>query len=130
MKKYFYPAVFEAEDMGFSVCVPDIPGCITEGDTLEKAFTMTKDAIGIMFSTMKDLKQDIPEPSDPSKIQTGDHQTVVIIEFDYMEYLKRNDSRAVKKTLSIPSWLNQEALDAGINFSQALQETLVARLAK
>ena len=130
MQKYYYPAIFETEDVGFSVYVPDIPGCITQGDTLEEAFEMGKDAIGIMFSTMKDLKEDIPKPSNPNQIQTGDNQTVAIIEFDYMEYLKRNDSKSVKKTLSIPSWLNQEALDAGINFSQALQETLVARLAK
>ena len=127
-KKLFYPAIFEEEEVGYLVHFPDIPGCITEGDTMEEAFEMAKDALGLNISYMRDTKKDIPQPSKPTDIKTGKGQSVVIIELDYAEYLRKNEARAVKKTLSIPSWLNEEASIAGVNFSQVLQEALMLKL--
>jgi len=129
-KKLFYPAVFEEEEVGYSVNFPDIQGCITEGDTIEEAFDMAKDALGLNISYMRDTKKDIPKPSKPTDIKTAKGQSVVIVELDYAEYLRKNESRAIKKTLSIPSWLNEEATVAGVNFSQVLQEALMMKLAK
>ena len=129
-KKLFYPAIFEEEEVGYSVHFPDIQGCITEGDTMEEVFDMAKDALGLNISYMRDKKMNIPQPSKPIDIKTEKGQSVVIIELDYAEYLRKNEARAVKKTLSIPSWLNEEAIVAGVNFSQVLQEALMMKLAK
>ena len=129
-KKLFYPAIFEEEEVGYSVHFPDIQGCITEGDTMEEAFDMAKDALGLNISYMRDEKMNIPQPSKPIDIKTEKGQSVVIVELDYAEYLRKNEARAVKKTLSIPSWLNEEATIAGVNFSQVLQEALMMKLAK
>lgn len=125
MNKLFYPAVFQVEEEGgYSVFFPDIEGCNTQGETVEEAYDMAFNALGLMLSYLKDNKLNIPEPSKPQDISLDINQYVVIIQFDMLEYLKKNESRAVKKTLSIPSWLNEAAIEHNINFSQVLQEAL------
>ena len=129
-KKVFYPAIFKEDEGGYTVYFPDVPGCITEGDTMEEAFDMAQDALGLYMSYLRDNKEDIPKPSKPTDIKTKKGELVVIVDLDYAEYLRKNEAKAVKKTLSIPSWLNEEASIAGVNFSQVLQEALMIKLAK
>ena len=125
MNRLFYPAVFQVEEEGgYSVFFPDIDGCNTQGETVEEAYDMAFNALGLTLSYLKDNKLNIPEPSKPQDILLDINQYVVVIQFDMMEYLKKNESRAVKKTLSIPSWLNEAAIEHNINFSQVLQEAL------
>lgn len=125
MNRLFYPAVFHVEEEGgYSVFFPDIEGCNTQGVTVEEAYDMAFNALGLTLSYLKDNKLSIPEPSKPQDILLDINQYVVVIQFDMLEYLKKNDSRAVKKTLSIPSWLNEAAIEHNINFSQVLQEAL------
>ena len=129
MNKLFYPAVFQPEeDGGFSVFFPDIEGCNTQGDTIEESYSMAFDALGIVLSYMEDEHLPIPNASAPQDIKLEEGQYIVVIEFDMMEYKKRTGSQAVKKTLSIPSWLNVEAEKAGINFSATLQNALKEQL--
>lgn len=64
----------------------------------------------------------------PDEIEPADDGFFVVVEFDLMEYRRQHCSRAVKKTLSIPEWLNEAAVKQGINFSQVLQEALLAKL--
>lgn len=129
MNKLFYPAIFhKAEEGGFWVSFPDIPECLTEGDDLTQAYEMAVDALGLTLSTMEGSKEPIPFPSEPDKIAVGRDGFLVVIEFDMMAYKKRTNSKAVKKTLSIPEWLNEEATAMGINFSQVLQEALVDKI--
>ena len=129
MKKLFYPAVFETEEDGrFSVFFPDVPGCNTCGDNMQDAYEMAQDALGITLSYMQDNKEEMPKSSLPKEISLEANQHLIIVEFDMLEYLKKNDSRAVKKTLSIPSWLNDAAISQGINFSQVLQEGLLTKI--
>ena len=73
-------------------------------------------------------KQEIPAPSEPCKFTVSDDEFCVVIEFDMLAYKKRTNSKAVKKTLSIPEWLNEEASALGINFSQVLQEALMQKV--
>lgn len=124
MKNIFYPAVFHPEEVGFSVTIPDIAGCFTQGDTMDEAVEMAQDAIGLMLEDAKKY----PEPSVPSAIRTEDGDFVAMIPFNWVDYKRRNDSRSVKKTLTIPSWLNEAAEAAHINFSGVLQDALVAKL--
>ena len=123
MSKRFYPAVFRQENDGYSVSFPDLNGCFTEGDTLDEAYAMAIDAIGL-YLQMTDGSFRFPVASNPRDLSLANDEFVVLIEFDELDYLRKHDTKAVKKTLTIPSWLNAKAEEAGINFSQTLQEAL------
>ena len=91
---------------------------------------MARDAIGLVGIDMQDAGEEIPEPSslDSVRDQEGDIYTLVDVDFD--EYRKKHDNRTVKKNCTIPSWLNEEAMAKGINFSQVLQDGLKEIIAK
>ena len=129
MDRLFYPAVFhKAEEGGFWVTFPDIPECMTQGDNMQQAYEMAVEALGLSITSMEEAGAGIPDASTPDAIEVGEDEFLAVIEFDLMEYRRRNCSRAVKKTLSIPEWLNEAAVKQGINFSQVLQEALMAKL--
>ena len=128
MEKLFYPALFhKSEEGGFWISFPDFPECFTEGDDMKQAYEMTVEALGLALVNRKEEKEEIPDPSDLDKIQNEDG-TIVIVEFDMLEYQRKHNSKAVKKTLSIQEWLNEEAVSMGVNFSQVLQEALMSKL--
>ena len=128
MEKLFYPALLhKSEEGGFWISFPDFPECFTEGDDMKQAYEMTVEALGLALVNRKEEKEEIPDPSDLDKIQNEDG-TIVIVEFDMLEYQRKHNSKAVKKTLSIPEWLNEEAVSMGVNFSQVLQEALMSKL--
>ena len=128
MEKLFYPALFhKSEEGGFWISFPDFPECFAEGDDMKQAYEMTVEALGLALVNRKEEKEEIPDPSDLDKIQNEDG-TIVIVEFDMLEYQRKHNSKAVKKTLSIPEWLNEEAVSMGVNFSQVLQEALMSKL--
>lgn len=127
--KFVYPAIFESEQGGgYSVSVPDLPGCYSQGDTLEEAFEMTRDAIGIYLSQLESDGQGYPVASDPAKIEKSDNEFVALVDMDLLGYKQKHDNRAVKKTLSIPRWLDVLAEREGVNFSSVLQKALKERL--
>lgn len=128
MNKYFYPAIFHpAEEGGFWISFPDLPECLTEGDNMEQAYEMAVDALGLALTCRETENEAIPVPSEPTTISVEDG-FLVVIEFDMAAYKRRTNSRAVKKTLSIPEWMNEEAIQLGINFSQLLQEALLQKI--
>lgn len=128
MNKLFYPAVFhKAEEGGFWVSFPDLPECFTEGEDMTQAYEMAVEAMGLALVNRKEDRMEIPQPTEVDKISVDDG-VLVIIEFDMLEYQRKHNSRAVKKTLSIPEWLNEEATALGVNFSQVLQEALMSKL--
>lgn len=129
MNKLFYPAIFESDENGaYTVEFPDIPGCITGGDNMENSYEMAFDALGLVLSHMIDNKEPIPKPSNPQDIPLEPTQFLVVIEFDMVTYKKKHNAKAVKKTLTIPEWLNEEATLLGVNFSQVLQEALIQKI--
>lgn len=128
MNKLFYPAIFHiADEGGFWVSFPDIPECLTEGDNIEQAYEMAVDALGLCITDRMNSKEVLPSPSSPENL-TIDDGFLMVIEFDLLSYKKRTNSKAVKKTLTIPEWLNEEATALGVNFSQVLQEALIAKI--
>lgn len=129
MKKLFYPALFhKAEDGGFRISFPDIPECLTQGDDMTQAYEMAVDALGLALTCREKEHQPLPSASDLTVITPEPDSFLVIVEFDMLAYKKRTNSRAVKKTLSIPQWLNEAAMEQGLNFSQILQEALISKL--
>ncbi len=129
MKKLFYPAIFhKAEEGGFWITFPDIPECMTQGDDMQEAYEMAVDALGLALTSREEEKMEIPKPSEPYCFTVQEGEFCVVIEFDMLAYKKRTNSKAVKKTLSIPEWLNEEAMALDINFSQVLQEALMQKI--
>lgn len=128
MNKYIYPAIFTKEENGYSVLFPDIDGCYTCGNSLEDAMDMAEDALALVLYQYETERKAIPTPSDYSSIQTDKQSFVTLIKCNTLEYRKRFSNKAVKKTLTIPEWMNDEATRLGINFSQLLQEALMQKL--
>ena len=129
MKKMFYPALFhKAEEGGFWVSFPDIPECLTQGDDMTQAYEMAIEALGLALVCREEEHQPFPVMSDPTRINLEPDSFIVVAEFDMLAYKKRTSSRAVKKTLSIPEWLNEAAMAMDLNFSQILQEALISKI--
>ena len=129
MKKYSYPAVFTPEENGaYSIYFPDIDGCYTCGDTLADGIMMAEDALAFTLYDYEKENRPVPVPSDMNDIALQPGEFVNYIACDTLAYRKMHSNKAVKKTLSIPEWLNEAAEKAGINFSRALQDALMKQL--
>ena len=128
MAKYAYPAVFTAENNSYSVSFPDIDGCLTFGETIPEAIEMAEDALCLMLYDLEEEGSEIPKPSDTKELKVNNNEFVTMIACDTVEYRKFYDNKAVKKTLTVPNWMNTLAEKAGINFSQVLQEALTQKL--
>jgi antitoxin HicB len=129
MAKYVYPAIFSKEENGlYSIVFPDFEACFTQGDDIQDGLFMANDVLCLTLYDMEENKKEIPTPSDPLKIKVENNEFVTLVSCDTLEYRKFYDNKAVKKTLTIPSWLNTMAEREGINFSQLLQESLKDRL--
>lgn len=129
MAKYAYPAIFSLEDDGgYTVSFPDVDGCFTFGDTLAEAIFMAEDALALMLYNLECNSSPLPTPSNPSAITTTANEFINYISCDTIIYRKRFNNRAVKKTLSIPEWINEAAMALNLNFSQVLQEALLKKI--
>ncbi|MCL2548574.1 MAG: type II toxin-antitoxin system HicB family antitoxin [Symbiobacteriaceae bacterium] len=124
--KYVYPAILRQGDNSVGVSIPDLPGCHTYGNDLADALIMAKDAVEMWLWSAED--EGIPIPPASDNLSPGLGETCTLVVADTTEYRKANDARAVKKTLSIPSWLNQMAEKANAPFSQILQQGLKSYL--
>ncbi len=126
MKKdtYIYPAVFDYADDGISIEFPDLPGCLPFADNTDDAVKNAKEALLLHLYGMEEDNEDIPEPSSVRSIRTKKGQSIILIDVFMPPFRERMHTKFVKKTLSIPSWLNAEAEHSGINFSALLQKAL------
>ena len=133
MVKIYYPAVFHAAEEkagAFWVEFPDLPGCLTQGDSEWEAMEMAEDALGLWLDrTGEDFEREILPPSSCEKIKKQfPNELVMMVGCDPEEWYRRTHSKAIKKTLTIPEWLNERATRANLNFSQILQEALIKKL--
>lgn len=127
--KYVYPVILTLEDEGgYSVHFPDVEGVFTQGEDLADALSMAEDALALMLYDLEVSKEKINPPSDIKTIKVNENQILSLVTADTMVYRKMYESKAVKKTLTIPSWLNEEAERNEINFSATLQEALKSKL--
>lgn len=134
-----YPACFFKEENGYSVVFPDLNYLSTCGSTLDEALSMAVDCLaGYLYMQRKD-GEEIPDASPLNQIdlsavaaelelEPSEDDFVNIVTVDVGEYAKVHFEKAVKKTLTIPAWLNTAALEQNINFSQVLQDALKAQL--
>lgn len=126
MKKdiYIFPAILSFDEDGISVEFPDLPGCLTCGDSTEEAISRAKEALGLHLYSIEEDNELIPEPTDIKQLQLDTGQIPILIEVVMPIHRKAIENQAVKKTLTIPQWLNKEALKHDVNFSQILQDAL------
>lgn len=129
MTKYSYPAILTpTEEGGFTVVFPDLEGCFTEGDDLTEALYMAEDVLALVLYGYETDRKPIPAPSEPNSFSLKSGEFINYIPCDTMAYRKMYNNKSVKKTLSIPQWLNESATAMNINFSQVLQEALIAKI--
>lgn len=119
-----YPIVIHNED-GYWGEFPDIIGCNAQGDTLDEIIDDAKKALDLHLFDMLIDGEKLPVATYPKDIKTDENSFVAIISVDVD--IKKKD-KAVKKTLTIPNWLNEKAEEENINFSQILQEALINKI--
>ncbi len=133
-----YPACFFKEKTSYSVVFPDLNWLSTCGESIEQAMNEAVDCLAGYLYTLKRENKEIPEPTALSDVKIKeiaydlqvslDDAFVNIIAVDVVEYAKVHFDKSVKKTLTIPAWLNYAALDKNINFSKVLQEALLEKI--
>ncbi|SNS02883.1 Predicted nuclease of the RNAse H fold, HicB family [Anaerovirgula multivorans] len=126
MKKdrYIYPAIFTYDNDGISVEFPDIPGCLTCGNTTEEALKNAKEALELNMYGLEEDGEDIPIASEIRNIKLEQTQTIVLVDIWMIPVRDYMMNKAVKKTLTIPKWLNDVAEENKVNFSHILQNAL------
>ncbi|MBQ9211445.1 MAG: type II toxin-antitoxin system HicB family antitoxin [Clostridia bacterium] len=123
--KTTYPAIVHEEDGSFWVEFPDLEGCFSDGDTMADAISNAADALGGYLCSLMDRDVAAPAASNAKEIDP-DGGIVTIIVTDPLSY--KRSTKSVKKTLTIPEWLNEEAEKRHLNFSSVLQKALVAMI--
>lgn len=123
MAEYVFPAIFHPnEDRTFTITYPDLPGCISEGKSLGNAMYMAQSALTQWIEYLTDKEMEIPTPSDLKVIETEPEEFVNLIRAD------TKDGRAVKRTVSIPKWMDDRVAETGLSLSRVLQDALKERL--
>ena len=121
--EYVYPAIFHKNgDESYTVVYPDLPGCISEGKTLGNALYMAQSALKQWIGYLADKELEIPAASALEDIKTSSGELVNLI------CAEVKDARAVKRTVSIPKWMDDKVAQSGLSLSRVLQDALVERL--
>lgn len=128
--RYVFPAVLDFADDGISVEFPDLPGAFTDAQTDEEALEMAKDCLALHLYGMEEDGEDIPQPSRPFHIELDGTRTqaVTLVEVWMPPFRNKMSNRSVKKTLTIPKWLDDLAASNKVNYSHVLQEALKSEL--
>ena len=126
--RYIFPAIFDYAEDGISIEFPDLPGCLPSAHDTEEALKNAREAMGLHLWGMEVDSEDIPEPTPVINLHAQPNQVVVLVDVWMPAVREHVDRRAVKKTLSIPKWLNDMAEREKVNFSQVLQSALKSYL--
>lgn len=126
--RYVYPAVFVPEDGLYNVTFPDLPDCYTCGEDLTDAMFMAQDILADVLSDKEEQNESVPKPSSLSTLTVPAGSTAALVAADTDAWRRAHSGKAVKKTLTIPQWLDTAAQVRGINFSQVLQDALRTQL--
>jgi predicted RNase H-like HicB family nuclease len=120
--EYVYPAIFHENDDGsFTITYPDLPGCVSEGKSLGNALYMAQSALIQWIEYLSDKKQEIPKATTDINIDIANGEFINLIRAEV------KDGRAVKRTVSLPKWLDEKAVESGLSLSRVLQDALMAK---
>jgi predicted RNase H-like HicB family nuclease len=121
---YTFPAVFDYADDGISIEFPDLPGCLPCAHSTEEAVKNAQSALGLHLWGMEKDDEEIPEPTDVRNLEHKENQAVMLVNVFMPATRDKINNQFVRKTLSIPAWLNSRAEQEQVNFSRILQEGL------
>ena len=121
--KQAYPITITKDSSFYVVYIPDFD-LNTQGESVAEAMEMARDVIGMTGCYLEDEKRALPDPSPIDAIRVSIGTIITLIDVDFKEYRRRHDNRTVRKNLTIPSWLNEEAEAAGLVFSEVLKTAL------
>lgn len=108
---------------GYQVHFPDMPSCVTWGEDAADALNMAQDALSVCLLSMEDHKQALPQPSAPTPPEDPGH-IMAMVPVDTEAYRRQTDTRAVRKSVSLPAWMADLADQRGVSYSKVLQESL------
>ncbi|MCL1903998.1 MAG: type II toxin-antitoxin system HicB family antitoxin [Oscillospiraceae bacterium] len=127
--RHVYPAIFTPEEgYGFCIIFPDIRMGATQGKDIAEGMVMAEDFLASAICKLEDIGDEIPNPTDINSLKLKKGDIATLISVDVADYRRRTENKFIKKTLTIPSWLNALAEDSKINFSQTLQQALKEKL--
>jgi predicted RNase H-like HicB family nuclease len=127
--KYAYTAVFIPEAFGaYSVYFPDLPGLCTCGDDIPDAVKMAQDALCLWLYDMEQDKRDLPMPRSPQSVSVSEGAFTSVVAADTDQYRRYFDAKKIRRTVSIPMWLNEQAERAQIDFTQVMCKALQLEL--
>ena len=127
--EYFFPAMATQTQSGnYSVYFPDLPGCISGGNTLEEVARNINEALCLHLYGMEEDGDKIPEPSNIRNIVCDSGYFCLIAQADMKLYRKKRKNKYVNRVVTLPDWINEEAKRSGVNVSQILQEALKQQL--
>jgi len=122
--EYVYPAIFHKnKDESYTITYPDLPGCISEGKNMGNALHMAQSALKQWIKYLTDKELELPPATEPRYIKKKKTDYINLICADV------KDTKAVKRTVSIPKWMDDKAVQSRISLSKVLQEALTERLA-
>lgn len=130
MNKVTYLAIIEKTKDGFSAYFPDLPGCISIGDTLEKCIDNVNDTLNLHYYGMQKNKESIPVPSDYDHLSKEEMQGNIVCPITIYpdRYKRQMEERRIKINCTIPLWLKKEGEKAGLNFSKLLEKSVKEQL--
>ena len=118
-----HPVIFHKNDDGsYTITYPDLPGCISEGKDLGNAMYMAESALTQWVEYLIDKKKEIPKASMLGTLEVGEDEFANLIRANI------KDGRAVRRTVSIPKWMDDAVSEAGLSLSKVLQDALKTRL--
>lgn len=124
-KRYTFVAILTEEEKGISIEFPDLPGCCPCAETMEQALDNAKEALGLHIWGMEQDGEPIPEPTPIGKIKTVSGQVAISVDVFMPSVRERIENKSIKKTLTIPNWLDKLAASEQINYSKLLQDALI-----
>lgn len=126
--EYIFPAIFIKDEFGFSIMFPDLPGCFSCADTLEKAFKSAKEAMQLHLYGMEKSGDEIPDPTPIFEINTESNEKAMLIEAWMPTFREQMTHQTIKRKISLPKWLDEMARHEKVNLSAFLEESLKKHL--
>lgn len=127
--KYVYPAIFSPSADGYAIWFPDLPGTNSQGTDLTDSMINARNSLGSWLDYLDSKEMEIPKASSPTDVALSEPNDIVtLVDVDLDVFRRANNQKLIKKTLTIPGWLNELAEEKGINFSRTLKDALIQEL--
>lgn len=122
--RYIFPSIIKVVEDSYEVSFPDIDNCFTFGDSLEDVLDSARDVLELCLYDMEQDNIPIPEPSGIKDIKLDENESIAWINVWMVPVRDKMENRSIKKTVTIPKWINDIGIENNLNFSQILQAAI------